>query len=281
MKQDSFGLKGSGYSWSHDSMDWKGAAELVAESYRNLDGPVVIPLFRFSIWSIGYYMSEGIPQASMMDFLRRAHPFVIKSTDESYQVPTGSREALLSVFRDLDLGSGRLCEQDVDIEQLRIVVKNWCNIGIPEDVPCIAVSIKCKGFYSDYREAQYVTVLTIWNDAVARITTLDWFEGPLEDCITPEWYMETTPLMNLETALERIENIYDNTGWENTSFSILTIPTCLGACLGGDREEGAYSLWNHEWKYTDHTDLSSDLSSLLSRVQTLFFEERLECDISE
>lgn len=110
LKQDFFGLKGSGYSWSHDSMDWKGAAELVAESYRNLDGPVVIPLFRFSIWSIGYYMSEGIPQASMMDFLRRGHPFVIKSTDESYQVPTGSREALLSVFRDLDLGSGRLCE---------------------------------------------------------------------------------------------------------------------------------------------------------------------------
>jgi p-methyltransferase len=110
LKQDSFGLKGSGYCWSHDSMDWKRAAELVAESYRNLDGPVVIPLFRFSIWSIGYCMSEGIPQASMMDFLRRVHPFVIKSTDESYQIPTGSREALLSVFRDLDLGSGRLCE---------------------------------------------------------------------------------------------------------------------------------------------------------------------------
>ena len=107
-----------------------------------------------------------------------------------------------------------------DLDKMRVLIKHWCVIGIPDDIPCISIALKCRGFYSDYREVQYVTVVIIWNDGVGRIVSLDWCEGPLEDCITPEWYIETTPLMNMNEACRRIQNIYENIQWDNPAFSI-------------------------------------------------------------
>ena len=161
--------------------------------------------------------------------------------------------------------------QDYDIERLKIVIKHWYDIGFPDDIPCLALAVKCRGFYSDNREAQYVTVLTIWNDAVARIISLDWFEGPLEDCITPEWYIETTPLLNLKDAVKRMRNIYKNNNWDNSSFSIYTIPSCLGHELHGNMQDTSYNLWNHEWRYSDIAELKDDMNLLFSTIYWIFF----------
>jgi hypothetical protein len=159
---------------------------------------------------------------------------------------------------------------DYDIDKMRILIKHWCDIGIPEDIPCISIAIKCRGFYSDYREAQYVTVLVIWNDGVSRILSLDWCEGPLEDCITPEWYVETTPLMHLREAINRMENIYANTQWDNPSFSLYTIPSCLCSTLRGDMAEAPYVPWSQEWNYSNHVDLHEDLNRLLFQIRGCF-----------
>ena len=160
--------------------------------------------------------------------------------------------------------------QDHDLEKLKIIIKHWYDIGIPDDVPCLAIAIKCSGLDSDYREVQYVAVLTIWNDVVARIISLDWFEGPLEDCITPEWYMETTPLLNLKDAIKRMRNIYKNTHWNNPSFSIYTIPACLGSCLNGEVSNDSYNLWDKGWGYSDYPKLKSDINVLLSKISDIF-----------
>ena len=169
--------------------------------------------------------------------------------------------------------------QDYDIERLKIIIKNWCDISIPDDIPCIAVAVKCRGFYSDYREAQYVTTLTVWNDAVARIVSLDWFEGPLEDCITPEWYGENTPLLSLKNAVNKIQNIYENLNWDNKRFSIYALPQCLGSCLQGDKAKASYNPWNCKWEYANYADFKPDLSLLLSRIQGIFSEDRQEVEI--
>lgn len=160
--------------------------------------------------------------------------------------------------------------QNYDIEQLKTVIKHWDDIGIPEDIPCIAIAVKCDGFHSDFREAQLVTVLVVWNDAVARLISLDWFEGPLEDCITPEWYVKTTSLLNLKSAFFKIEKIYNNISWDNISYSIYTIPMCLGLVLNGKMTKSTYGLWGDEWKFTDFTELNSNLSLLLSEIQEIF-----------
>ena len=175
------------------------------------------------------------------------------------------------------------CQQcdDTILEKLKLVIRDWDQIYIPDDIPCIAIAVKCEGFYSDCREAQSVTVLLIWNDGVARIMSLDWFEGPLEDCITPEWYVETTSLLRLEEAFKKIQNCYSKITWDNTNFSILTIPLCLGRELRGKKVNTSYTPWSSEWKYKDHGVLKNDLNQVLSRIREIFLIETLECDAYE
>jgi len=162
--------------------------------------------------------------------------------------------------------------QNYDVERLKIVIKHWHDIGFPDDVPCLALAIKCRGFYSENREAQYITVLTIWSDAVARIISLDWCEGPLEDCITPEWHIETTPLLHLKSAIEKMQDLHKNMSWNNPSFSIYTIPSCLSNGLHGKMVETSYSLWNQEWGYSNLDELKEDLDVLLHKTLDIFFK---------
>ena len=166
-----------------------------------------------------------------------------------------------------------------DIEIFKLVIKHWVDISLPDDIPCLALAIKRHGNYSDTREAQTVKVLLIWHDAVCRIITLDWFEGPLEDCITPEWYINSTPLLNLHEALEKIRNFFDNSLWDNTAFSIFTIPSCLGRSLHGTMMDSSYMPWEHEWRYNDYTELNADLTLILSEIQNIFSKYSMEREL--
>jgi len=173
--------------------------------------------------------------------------------------------------------------QNNDVKRLKIVIKHWYDIGFPEDVPCLALAVKSRGFYSDKREAQYITVLTVWSDAVARIMSLDWCEGPIEDCITPEWHIQATPLLNLRNAIEKIPKLFKTISWDEPSFSIYTIPSCLGNGLHGKTVDSSYPLWDHEWRYSDLAELKDDLTLLFSTIQEIFFNNNeiktLESDL--
>lgn len=162
--------------------------------------------------------------------------------------------------------------QHSDIEKLKLAIKYWDDICISEDVPCLALAVKCRGYNSECREAQSVTVLIVWNDAVARIISLDWTEGPLENCITPEWFIESTPLLNLKDALEKMKMIYENISLDDTSFSIYTVPSCLDYSLSGEMVDTSYTVWKHEWRYANYHELKYNLNLLLSNTQEIFFE---------
>ena len=168
--------------------------------------------------------------------------------------------------------------QDLDADDLKIVFRNWSEIGLSDDIPCLALAVKQRGFYSDNREAQYVTVLTVWNDGVARIISLDWFEGPLEDCITPEWYMETTPLLNINEAIDKMRKIHKTTQWDNPIFSVYAIPKCLGNSLKGDVSSDSYALWDSEWNYLDFPRFETDLNEILTKICKIFNYDQQESD---
>lgn len=169
--------------------------------------------------------------------------------------------------------------QDFNVDNLKIVFRNWSEIGLSDDIPCLALAVKHRGFYSDNREAQYVTILTVWNDGTARIISLDWFEGPLEDCITPEWYMKTTPLLNINDAIEKMRNIHKTTQWDNPIFSVYAIPKCLGSCLNGDFSRNSYDLWDYEWNYSDFPKFGTDINVILSKIFEIFHENPPESDV--
>lgn len=175
--------------------------------------------------------------------------------------PTFKRTTLFPVYS---------APYNFDISQLKLIIRHWHEISLPEDMPCIAVAVKCQGTYSDGRVGQYITVMTFWHDGVGRILSLDWFEGPIEDCITPEWYINATPPMCLDSVIAKMGSLYKNIPWENAYFSIYSIPQCMGVGLRGERNEAPYPLWNSEWRYISHEELSKDLTKVFQNIRSIF-----------
>jgi len=161
-------------------------------------------------------------------------------------------------------------DEHVNIGTIKQIIESWEDFLIPEDIPCFAIAFKCYGNYTDFREAQYISVLLIWNDEVCRIISLDWFEGPEEDCITPEWYVTSSPLLNLDEGIAEIEAFNRKSGWTNPVYSIFVLPSCLGYDLKGEVCEEAYRQWGQEWKYTDFSDLRDDIELICSNIKDIF-----------
>ena len=163
----------------------------------------------------------------------------------------------------------------LDLDGLRTVVRRWPGTAM-EDIPCIALAMKMRGSYCEDREAQVVAVLLVWGDSACRVVTLDWSEGPLEDCVTPEWRIHASPLLDLRHARAELQGMTAPVHWDQPRFSIFPLPTCLGARLAGAPVETSYRLWRREWQYDTHEGLRKDLDSLLTDIQMLFTVERGE-----
>jgi hypothetical protein len=155
-------------------------------------------------------------------------------------------------------------------EKLRLLIRHWADIHLPDDIPCIALAVKCQGYCYEDREAQSLTVLVIFNDGVCRIITLDWTEGPLEDCITPEWHINSTSILNLKEAIEEIRGAFKNLSLENASYSIYMIPSCLSCELNGKMIDTSYNLWDREWGYNEYQEFTHDLNLILTDILDIF-----------
>jgi radical SAM PhpK family P-methyltransferase len=94
-----FGLTGRAYAWKHAGMDWRRAAELVAEGYRTIRGSTVVPLYSFDLWSIAYLMGQGVPLERIKSFLGIAAEMLVQGVDELNPYYPEQEERLVSVFR--------------------------------------------------------------------------------------------------------------------------------------------------------------------------------------
>lgn len=102
-----FGLTGRAYAWKHDGMDWRRAAELVAEGYRTIGGSTVVPLYSFDLWSIAYLMGQGVPLEQIKSFLAIAAEMLVQGVDNDTPSYPHLEERLVSVFRP---AAGRAAE---------------------------------------------------------------------------------------------------------------------------------------------------------------------------
>ena len=162
-------------------------------------------------------------------------------------------------------------DKDADPECLKSIIQQWERALIPEEIPCIALGVNITGQNSDGREGQYVTVLLIWANQKTRILELDWFEGPLDDCITPEWYLQVSEIMNFRKALIRMRKILKMPpNWENPLFSIYSIPPCLGCSIQNKWEESNHVGWRYKLSFREHEMWTKALESILTQIQALF-----------
>src|SRR5262249_57276758 len=47
-----YGIRNTGYSWKHDTMDWRQASDLLQMMYKTIEGPRILPGYMFDFWSI-------------------------------------------------------------------------------------------------------------------------------------------------------------------------------------------------------------------------------------
>jgi hypothetical protein len=169
-----------------------------------------------------------------------------------------------------------LPENGFDVNILKSIIRHWGELCLPNDLPCMAIALKCYGNYSRERVGQYVTVMLIWHDQTAQIISLDWFEGPLEDCITPEWYINVDSPETLQSAFEKIKEFCKESSWENSYFSMFCIPQSLGSKFRGERNNASYPIWNSEWRYVSGLDVKKDLEQFYMEINKIFVENTRE-----
>jgi p-methyltransferase len=66
------GLRGAGYSWRHNTMDWQTASQHVEYMYRTIDTSLMLPLYMFDFWGIPYLLGQGITRDAFQRFTRAA-----------------------------------------------------------------------------------------------------------------------------------------------------------------------------------------------------------------
>ena len=74
-----YGLISSGYSWRHNTMDWKKACDMVELMYKTIEGSIVFPLYMFDFWAIPYLLGKGVNPEHLKEFLTLTQPILTKN----------------------------------------------------------------------------------------------------------------------------------------------------------------------------------------------------------
>lgn len=93
-----FELTGSAYSWSHKTMDWRRASEIVEEGYRTIAESAIVPLHGFDVWSVGYLMAHGFTWEQINGFLQVAAKSLTGSLDGKSVDAAQYRDELAAIF---------------------------------------------------------------------------------------------------------------------------------------------------------------------------------------
>jgi len=88
-----FGLKGGGYSWQHNTMDWKKAIDLVERGYHSISRSVIMPpLTAEYFWF--YLLGQGFSRKKVDMFFAIASKMLVASLKDNDEKP--SHEALMN-----------------------------------------------------------------------------------------------------------------------------------------------------------------------------------------
>lgn len=99
-ESDYYGLIGHGYGWQHNTMKWDRAADLTIESVRNIKNSIPLPTFSFNLWTLAYYLTQGI---TFEDFKRFSKLYQKLTGIDDHEIDDEYRmyeKQILSVFKD-------------------------------------------------------------------------------------------------------------------------------------------------------------------------------------
>lgn len=162
-------------------------------------------------------------------------------------------------------------KEQLKVKSLYSMLQVWDQALIPDEIPCISIATTIKGGHSsENRIGQYSVVIIVWPNLTARILELDWFEGPLEDCISPEWYIRTSELMTLRNAIIRMLKLHKIPPvWEKSVFTTYTIPSSFSMGFNGKKSGYELKGWGSEWIYDKFQVFRNDLKQILEEIEEL------------
>jgi radical SAM PhpK family P-methyltransferase len=70
-RREEFGLNGTGFEWSHRTMNAETATDIVDELFLNIKGSTWLPQHGFESWSLYYLQRRGMPLPQLMTFVRK------------------------------------------------------------------------------------------------------------------------------------------------------------------------------------------------------------------
>ena len=99
-RSEEFGLKGSGYSWKHNTMDWKEATKWSLYAYETITESTVLPLNNFDLWSVGYLLGEGFSKETITSTLEILAKITIAGIREPEMDYTDNENRLINLFKE-------------------------------------------------------------------------------------------------------------------------------------------------------------------------------------
>jgi hypothetical protein len=77
-----FGVRGTGYSWSHNTMDWRGAVAAARRMYERIGNSALCGGYSLSLWGVFYLMAQGYSIEQQLAFMNTTRRMVLAGLDE-------------------------------------------------------------------------------------------------------------------------------------------------------------------------------------------------------
>jgi anaerobic magnesium-protoporphyrin IX monomethyl ester cyclase len=81
-RRDEFGISGTAFNWTHDTMDWRTACDHINRMFTGVRNSVWLPQFGFEQWSTFYLQRKGMSMAQIKTFLRCFNAIVAEQIDD-------------------------------------------------------------------------------------------------------------------------------------------------------------------------------------------------------
>lgn len=81
-----YGIRGGGYSWQHDTMDWQKACDLIDLMYKSINSSIILPEYMFDFWSIPYLLGKGIKKEHIIEFAKLSQSLLVDGLDNSVTI---------------------------------------------------------------------------------------------------------------------------------------------------------------------------------------------------
>jgi hypothetical protein len=110
-KAETFSLTGQAYSWTHATMDWKRASEIVQEAYRTITGSTLCPNDGVDLWTIAYLMAHGYSKQAVANWLRLAAKALVDGIDGDGEDASTYLPELAATLKGFPLPKSALAER--------------------------------------------------------------------------------------------------------------------------------------------------------------------------